>query len=136
MANHKKPAKPFLPGNTTGKLGGRPKDPPELKAFKQMNRANLITAANRILSMTLKELQELAQREDAPVHDVMLAGVCLRIMTRGDMQAFEILLRRLIGVVPGDPGTPPPATGERVVFLLPDNGKRLLKDVTPKDNAG
>lgn len=122
----------FKHGNTAGKLGGRPVDPPELKALKNLTKAELVRAASVIVKSTMADLQKIANDPDAMVLDAMIAGVAINVMKRGDMTAFNLLLDRLIGRVKGDDGLPPP-TNNKVLLYIPDNNRRkVMKQIDAK----
>ncbi len=123
MANPK-PATKFKKGKS-GNPAGRPPDPPELKALKNLTKAELIRVANIVVKGDMAALKAIAASDKSSVLEAMLAGVCIRIMKRGDMQALNILLDRLIGRVPGKDELPP-STGSKVLIYIPDNGRRKI----------
>jgi hypothetical protein len=119
---------------TTPNPGGRPKDPPGLKEMKFLTKAELVLVGNMILQKTPDELLEIIGDEsEATALQRMIGSIVDRIIRKGDMVAFNILLDRLIGKVKeevrGDfnlnltEGGEVRVAGVKKVFSLPSNGR-------------
>ena len=123
----------FKPG-TTPNPGGRPKDPPGYKEMKFLTKAELVRVGNMILQKTPNEILELNEEgTEANALQCMIASIVERIIRKGDMVGFNILMDRLIGKVKeevrGDlnlnvtEGGEVRVAGVRKVFSLPSNGR-------------
>jgi hypothetical protein len=83
-----------------------------------------------VVNGNVRALQKLAKDPESTVLMVMLAGVCVKIIEKGDMSALNVLLDRLIGKVkeegrPFGADAPPPATETRIVVTIPSNGREV-----------
>ncbi len=131
----KGPGTPPPPEHTRWKKGssgnpnGRPKELPELKHFKNLTKKELVEVGNLVIKNDVATLKRLAASESATVLQRMLASVCAKVITKGDMQALDILLNRLIGKVRDEVHNTGNANDSRVIVNLPSNG-REVKDVS------
>jgi hypothetical protein len=112
----------WKPGQSGNPAGG-PKDPPEIKKIKNLTKIELIEVANLIIKGNLDELMDLKDNPDASVLQVMIAGVAIRVMKKGDMTALDILLNRLIGKVKDEIDINGDIKMPQIIVKLPSNGK-------------
>lgn len=110
-------------GQSGNPLGAKAHNP-ELKVIKNLTEKELIDVANLVIKGNLGELLAIRESDEATILQKMLASVCVRVMKKGDMQALDVLLNRMIGKVKdkvqvNNIGT----TQSRVVVTIPSNGK-------------
>lgn len=107
----------------SGNPAGKPPDPPELKALKNLTKKELVDVANIIIKGNTDELLGLKDDPDASVLQVMIASIAVRVIKKGDMAALDILLNRLIGKVKDEVEHSGSMNLPQVVVKLPSNGK-------------
>ncbi len=112
-------------GNPLGRGAGDP----ALTAIKNLTKAELIEIGNLVIKGSVKQLRELKDDEDQTVLKRMLASVCVKVISKGDMQALDVLLNRLVGKVKDDVTVTNLNRGEpaRVVVTLPNNNREGKK---------
>ena len=129
MAARKTPGSPpkahrFKKGQSGNPLGGKLHDP-AVKAFKNLTKAEMVIVGNMIIKGDIEGIKELAKDPKANVLQAMIASVAARVISKGDMQALDVLLNRLIGKVKdevlhsGDVLNAP-----QIVVTMPSNGRR------------
>lgn len=120
--------KPFKPGKS-GNPSGRPKDPPGLKKITNLTKKELVDIGNLVIKKDMFELKRLATNPKATVLQRMIASVAVKVISKGDMHALNLLLDRLVGKVKdeilhqGDLTLPP-----QIIVTLPDNGRAAKTD--------
>ena len=116
----------FQPGKS-GNPAGRPPMGTDELIIKGLSREALVKMADLVLTGNLADIQRIPKQKDAPVLLMMLASVCVRIIEKGDMSAFQELLNRLIGKVKEEvKHTGTINTNAKVVVSLPDNGRSVM----------
>lgn len=123
------PATRFKKGNNANPLGGKLHDP-EIRAIKRLTQDELKEVGTLVVKGDIEALKKLKEDSKCSVLQAMVASVAIRIISKGDMQALDVLLNRLIGKVKdeldmsvgGKPGAP------QVIITLPDNGFSAKKD--------
>lgn len=122
----------FKPGQSGNPNGSRAHDP-EKQAIKKLTQAELSEIANLVLKGDVEELRELKDNDKETVLKRMVASVAIRIISKGDMFAFDTLLDRLIGKVKkqvdvsGIPAIPQGIQPAQVIISLPSNGREAPK---------
>jgi hypothetical protein len=103
-----------------------------IKAARRLTSEELAKVANIIISSTLLELKAMASDDNSTILQRMVMSLASRVIEKGDTQAWEALMSRLVGKVP-DKIDVTATTKPQVVVYLPDNGKEALppRDVTP-----
>lgn len=86
-------------GDPSPNPSGRPKEDPILKKLQKLTANELEDVASVIIKGNIDDLQAIAKDKTASVIKVMLAATCVKIISRGDMEALDRLLNRLIGKV-------------------------------------
>lgn len=84
----------FQPGHAGGP--GRPKDPPELKALKKLNKANLDLLLNQLLQAKPEDLKGM----NKTVLELWLSSGAAKGIQKGEFTNLITLIERLIGKVP------------------------------------
>lgn len=87
----------FPPGKS-GNPNGRPKGVKGL--LKKMTLIERVNLYNKILHMTLGELEEFVKDPDTPVNEVLIGLAVVKDCKEGKMDNYERLLERIIGKVP------------------------------------
>ena len=118
MPRYKKPGtgRDFQPGNNANPHG-RPKDPPELKALKKLNKANLDLLLNKLLQAKPDELKGM----NNTVLELWLASGASKGIQKGEFTNLVTLIERLIGKVPVTVGN---AEGEGFKIIVEDYKKK------------
>lgn len=89
-----------------------------------LNADEFIKVSNLVLRKSLRQLQATSKNPDKPVLEMMIAGVCAKVITNGDMSKLDLLLNRLIGKVKDQvehSGNNP----VQVNITLPSNGREV-----------
>lgn len=118
MPRYKKPGtgRDFLPGNNANPKG-RPKDPPELKALKQLNKNQLDLLLNQLLQAKPDELKGM----NSTVLELWLASGASKGIQKGDFTNLVTLIERLIGKIPVTLGN---ADGQGFKIIIEDYTKK------------
>lgn len=125
----KLPPNPF-PKGVSGNPSGRGKDIPGFKALANLTKKELADVSNVLIKGDMKGLRRIADDETAPAMLCLVASVMIKIYDRGDMQAFDMLLNRLIGKVKDElhhGGSIGGNSNGTVVVTLPSNGREVRK---------
>ncbi len=127
QANKVKPVPPkhgqWKKGQSGNPEGGRKHDP-VIKQFKALTKAELAEVGNLVVKSKLDDLKAVKDDPNASVLKVMLASIAVKVISKGDMHALDLLLNRLIGKVRDDViVTGIPANQPQVVVTLPANGR-------------
>jgi hypothetical protein len=116
----------------SGNPSGRPVDSEEAKEIKKLTKAQLLEMAGKVMDMSRADLEALKKDPAAPALKVMIAGLAIGIMDKGDSHAFQVLMDRLLGKVSdkvrheGIPNIP----ASQVVVMLPSNGReKVMKKI-------
>lgn len=109
----------------SGNPAGGQKHNQELKAIKNLTNAELIEVGNIVIKGNVEELKRIARDDAETALKRMLASVVVKIISKGDMTALDVLLNRLVGKVKDqmDISGLPVAPGAQVVICLPPNGR-------------
>jgi hypothetical protein len=111
----------------SGNTNGRHKELPELKILKNLTKKELVDIGNLVVKGNVHRLRLVAENAfDEPVIKCMMAQVCLRIMEKGDMQALDVLLNRLIGKVKDEIHHQGDFNAPQVILTLPANGRESV----------
>lgn len=113
----------FKKGKSGNPLGGKLHDP-EIKILKRLSKEELKEVGNLVLQNDMKALQAIGKPDSgASVLKMMVAAVAVRVVQKGDMQALDILLNRLIGKVKDEvEHTGPNGAPAMVMLTMPANG--------------
>lgn len=93
----KNPKNQFKKGNKFGK--GRPPLTGEEKALRHLTKTEVTELASMILKGSNDELLGLKDNPNTTIFQTMIASVAIAIIKKGDMDALDKLLNRLIGKV-------------------------------------
>lgn len=85
-------------GQSGNPLGGQ-KHNPELKMIRNLTEQEVVEIGSLVVKGSIKELRAIAKDEDGSAIRCMIAAVAVKVMSKGDPQALEVLLNRLIGKV-------------------------------------
>lgn len=97
--NSLKNLRPFGPGETGNPLGGQMHDP-EMRAVKKLTKKEFADMATLVITGTIDELKAVVIDKKSTVLKVIYARIAIKIIERGDANAFEMtFLNRLIGKV-------------------------------------
>lgn len=119
--------KPF-PAGQSGNPSGRPKVAPELIAIKNLTEKELIEIGNLVIKGNIQALKDVQKDPEATVIKVMIAAVAVKIISKGDMGALDVLLNRLVGKVKDKLDIKSlNTTPARVIVTMPSNGKEAKK---------
>ena len=88
----------FKPG-VSGNKGGRPKLPPELKAFKEISSEEVKRLFAKYARASKEELKEALQAENTPCIELVIASGLARAIKDGDYSKLNFILDRTIGKV-------------------------------------
>lgn len=91
--------KPWKPGESGNPQGGRLHNP-AWRALKQMSHEDLAALLTFISNATLAEVKAMGQAPDTPMLQRCVLNCFAKATTKGDTQALERLLSRMIGNKP------------------------------------
>lgn len=114
------PAPAWKKGQSGNPAGARKHDP-ELKRLKNLTKHELIEIGNLVIKGNVAELKAIASNPKATVIQTMLAAVSVKIISKGDMGALDVLLNRLVGKVKDEQAIV--VSPGQVVVSLPSNGR-------------
>lgn len=121
--------KNFPKGVSGNPLGaGHPNYDRTSSVMKRLTAREVKELSYLILNGDMDELKKIATDKKERVVKVMLASIAVKIITKGDANALDILLNRLIGKVPnpirlGNPDGSAIADVVKVNVTLPSNGR-------------
>jgi hypothetical protein len=90
--------RPFKKGQS-GNPKGRPKLPPEIKILRSLDLATFLSELHDLWRAPRCELERILDNKDAEAGRGALARALFNA-TKGDLDALELLLNRLLGKVP------------------------------------
>lgn len=96
---------------------------PELKEFKKLSKAEMVDIGNLVVKGDVSELQKVAKDPTASVLKVMVAACAAKIISKGDVNALDTLLNRLIGKVRDEIHHSGEINPPQIIITLPDNGR-------------
>lgn len=114
----------FKKGQSGNPEGGRLHDP-EIRAIKNLTRRELAEIGSLVLKKDLDALKALRANPKTMVLTAMMAGMAIRIVSRGDAAAFDALLNRLVGKVKDEVVT----TNANVNMTVEPEDREMMKDV-------
>ncbi len=94
---------------------------PELRKVRQLTKAELAEVGNLVLKNDYDAILELNESPTASVLQRMLAAIAIKVIEKGDMSAFDILLNRMIGKVKDEVNLT--HNLPQVTVLIPSNGR-------------
>lgn len=104
-------------------------EPKELRQVRMLTKKELAEVGNVIIHHNLDTLKNMPDDPTTSVLQAMVAAVAARVIQKGDMNALDLLLNRIVGKVreevkhSGEIINPHPET--RVVVMLPSNGREV-----------
>lgn len=114
----------FKPGNNANPRGAAAHNQ-LAKQIKHLTKKELQSLANLVLQGNVYEIRRIKKdKAHSSTLKVMLASIAIRVIEKGDHQAMEALLNRMIGKVPekfeheGLNGT-----GPQIIVTVPSNGR-------------
>lgn len=119
----------FKKGQSGNPQGARLHNP-EIRLIKRMTLDQVVEIGSLVLDGNVAELKRIARDEKESVLKVMLAAVAARTITKGDPEALDALLDRLIGKVPnpvqlsGQGGSPL----QMYMNLKPEERQQLMRE--------
>lgn len=113
----------FKKGQSGNPSGGRAHNP-ELRAIKKLTAQEVAEVGALLVKGNLEGLKAVASDPNASALQMMIASVAVRTIQKGDMQALDVLLNRLIGKVK-DHVEVSASQGPQVIVTLPDNGRTI-----------
>ena len=124
----------FKKGQSGNPLGGKLANP-EMRAIRNLTEAEMVNIGSLILKGSIKDLQAIAKDPNSTVLQAMMAAVAVKTMQKGDAQALDVLLNRLIGKVKERVEVTGNALAPLVVVSLPSNG-REVKEIGSGSDSG
>jgi hypothetical protein len=107
----------------SGNPSGKPKEDPRLKMLKNLTKTELVEIGNLVVKGNLTELRAIAKDESCPVIKAMIASIAVKIISKGDVHALDILLNRLIGKVKDEVEHTGRLDMPIVQITMPSNGR-------------
>lgn len=102
MAKHKltpeMEVKKFKKGQSGNPLGGQLHNK-ELKAIRNLTEDEMIEIGSLVVKGSIDELKRIKDDPKTTVLKAMMASVAIKTIAKGDAQALEVLLNRLVGKV-------------------------------------
>lgn len=145
MANNPKgnpsSLKPIQPGEVRNPKGGSRKASLK-KALGQLSKQEMEEVGKLILSGKLRKLEAIVKdagkdgKKNQSVLKTLFASVAIKAISKGDYNALNMLLDRLIGKVPAPVQltNPDGSLRPQVILTLPDNGRRAKPSDEPTDD--
>lgn len=123
--------RPVKKGEPSRNPKGRQIENPEMKKIKNLTREELVEVGSLVLKGSVDELRAIAKDGKATALKCMVAAVAVRTISKGDPQALDALLNRLIGKVKEHIEVDGLNLGtQQVVIMLPPKQEQI-KDVQP-----
>lgn len=88
----------FKPGHKGGP--GRPKDPPDIKSAKMLNKLEFERLLNRFLHTQYSDLLAYLTAKQGTIMELAIAKIALKAYEQADTGKMAYLTERLIGKVP------------------------------------
>ncbi len=88
----------FKPGQS-GNPAGRPPVPKDVKKARSLNQFRLERIANKYLHLSKDELWEKYESGTTRGLDLLIIGILLKAVTKGDVNCANFFMERLIGKV-------------------------------------
>lgn len=120
-------AKQFKKGQVANPEGARAHDP-EMRMLKRLTKEEMKEVGNLVLMGNVDSLKGIGKDPKSSALKTMLASVCVRVISKGDMQAFDILLNRLIGKVKDEVEHSGMVARPKVILTMPANGREKKPD--------
>jgi len=114
--------KPAKPGEVRNPKG-RPKDKLG-EAMRMLTAQSFAEMANLIVRGNIADLQAVINDKDAEVLKKVIATTVVNMMKKGDINALDTLLNRLVGKVK-DKVEVNNTGGPQVIITLPSNGREV-----------
>ena len=112
----------FKKGKSGNPLGGKIHKP-EIRRIKGLTEKEVVKIGTLVLKGSVDELRAIAKNGKASALKCMMAAVAVRTISRGDPQALDALLNRLIGRVKDKVEVSGPNSGPQVILNMPSNGR-------------
>ena len=114
-----------LPKYKKGQSGNPKGRPPDMlgKAMRQLTAEEFREIANMIIKGSIDQLKAMSTSKDSSALKVMIAATVVKIISRGDMHALDILLNRLVGKVKDQIEMTGRDGGPQVILTMPRNFK-------------
>lgn len=90
--------KPIKKGEVRNPEGGRAHSP-ETKMMKLLTQKSMVRIINLIAQGDVAALRKMAKDESNTALEMMFASVVIKIISKGDMDALDKLLNRMVGKV-------------------------------------
>jgi hypothetical protein len=114
--------RPFKKGQSGNPQGARLHNP-EIKKIKALTEAELIEVATFVLKSSVGQIKMKMKDPKTPVLQGMVLGLALKTMVKGDAQAFNALMDRLLGKVKENLNLSGHVGGvSKVILTMPANG--------------
>lgn len=131
--DEKKRRNPKIPPKETrwkkgqsGNPKGRAVESPARRQLRTMGKAEILNFGTLVMRGNMSHLQAIVKDPKAPVIQIMFAAVCASIIKKGDMNALQELLNRIVGPVPKEMQlTGEPLGNVQVLVSLPSNGREV-----------
>jgi hypothetical protein len=116
-----------LPKFKKGQSGNPKGRPPDMlgKKMRQLTAEEFAEIANLIIKGSIEELRAIAKDDSQSALRVMIAAVAVKTIQKGDMNALDTLLNRLVGKVKEH--VEHTNSDVQVILTMPDNGRRDQK---------
>lgn len=96
--------------------------------MRQLTAEEFAEIANLIVKGSIEELRAIAKDESQSALKVMIASVAVKTISRGDMNALDTLLNRLVGKVKDRVEVTGANGGPQVILTMPENGSEAPKE--------
>ena len=114
----------FKKGQVANPEGGRAHDK-ETKMIRNLTRKELAEVGSLVVKKDLESLKAMRTNPKSTVLQAMMAGMAIKIVSRGDAAAFDALLNRLVGKVKDEVIT----TNQNVNMNIQAEDREELKDI-------
>jgi N-acetylglucosamine kinase-like BadF-type ATPase len=88
----------FKKGSSGNPLGGKLHNQ-EIRKLKNLTEAELVEVGSLVVKGSIAELQALSKNPNCTALTAMMASVAAKAINKGDAQALDILLNRIVGKV-------------------------------------
>lgn len=114
----------FKKGQSGNPEGGRAHDP-VTKAIKRLTRKELAEAGSVILGKSLEQLKEIRTNPKSKAIEAIMAGMAIKMITRGDAAAFDAVFNRIVGKVKEEIST----VNTNINTSLEPEDREMMKDI-------